>query len=83
MCDSDRVSKWCVIYSHFSYIVISCGSDFLDFVHVSAAVLNELLVWKSETIGDVCETKTIHNYTLHKTDVFRGAHSASGGCVPG
>lgn len=59
------------------YVVISCGNDFLDFVHISAAVLNELLVWKIETIGDVCETKTIYSYTLYRTDVFRGAHLAS------
>ena len=39
-------------------------------------MLNELLILKNEAIGDACETKTIHKYSLY-TELFREAHSAS------
>jgi hypothetical protein len=37
-------------------------------------MLNEMLVWKNEAIGDACETKTIYKYILY-TELLSGAHS--------
>jgi len=46
-------------------------------------VSNEPLVWKNEAIGDACEAKTTHKYTLYTELCFVGRIQPHGRWVLG
>lgn len=61
----------CHLFTLF-YIVISCGSDFLDFVHISAFCFKRAI-----TMAKRNHRRCMWPYTVYITAVFRGTHTAS------